>query len=145
MKLALLLAASVLSFSAMAHVEPGPYKGLDQNGKVCSFTIGDMYFENDMRHPLTERLRVSEIVFVERNTADAVWSLGHPPVVNTEVGSNRYNHDIFQQIVPTKTGATSVTVLKGPEESEDGKPVGIIYIEDNYKNAAESKKLTCLL
>ena len=145
MKHTLLLASALVSFSAFAHVEPGTYKGLDQTGAACSFTIGEMYFENDMHHPLTERLRVSDIIFSNTNTGTTKFSLGHPPVVNIEAGKNRYNHDLFQQILPSKTGATSVTVLKGPEESEDGIPVGVIYIEDNYKNAAESKKQTCLL
>lgn len=145
MKHTLLMALALISLSAQAHVEPGTYKGLDQSGAACTFTIGEMYFENDMHHPLTERLRVAEIIFTNVNTGAEKFSLGHPPVVNVEAGKNRYNHDLFQQIIPTKTGATSVTVLKGPEEDEAGLPVGIIYIEDNYRNAAESKKLTCLL
>ena len=141
----LIVLLALISFSAFAHVEPGQYTGHDQNGNVCSFTVGDMWFEADMHHPLTERLPVSEIQFITKTKDSVTWNLGHPPVVNTAVGTNRFNHDIFQQITPNKVGANSVTLLKGPEESEDGKPVGIIYIEDNYKNKAESKHLTCLL
>lgn len=143
-KLVVLLSI-LTSFAALAHVEPGDYKGHDQNGKLCTFTIGDMFFESELKHPLTERLHVLNIVFNDKNAAADKFSLGHPPVVNVEEGLNRYNHDIFQQIVPNKTGATSVTVIKRDEDSEDASPVAIIYIEDNYKNKAESKKLTCTL
>lgn len=142
----LIILSVFLSINAFAHVEPGNYVGKDQNGNTCSFTVGDMWFEADMHHPLTERLPVSEVEFSVKAKDAFIWNLGHPPVVNTTVGTNRYNHDIFQQIVPSKVGANSVTLLKNAEESEAGhKPVGIIYIEDNYRKVAESKHLTCLL
>jgi hypothetical protein len=145
MKKMLLIAMALFSFQTLAHVEPGDFIGRDQAGNVCSFTVGDMWFENDMHHPLTERLQVSKVQFINATVATA-WNLGHPPVINTEVGSNRYNHDIFQQIIPLKTGAISLTLIKAGEEKDDAKkPVGIIFVDDNYRNAAESKKLTCLL
>ena len=145
MKKTLLAVALLASLSAFAHVEPGNYVGKDQAGNSCSFTVGDMWFENDMHHPLTERLKVSDVLFTTA-TVTTQWNLGHPPVIDTDAGSNRYNHDIFQQIVPNKTGATSLTLIKGSEEKEDsGKPVGIIFVDDNYKDAAKSQKLTCLL
>ena len=140
----LIVASLLLSFNAFAHVTPGDYKGLDQNGNPCSFTVGDMFFENNMHHPLTERLRVSK-VSVDGKMIDTAWTLGHPPVVNTDNGTNRFNHDIFQQIIPNKTGASSLTLLKAEEKEEEHGPVGIIFIEDNYSNKNESFKITCLL
>lgn len=139
------LALILTSFSVLAHVEPGNYTGKDQNGVSCTFTIGEVWFENDMHHPLNERLPVSHIAFNGKNADGVIWNLGHPPVVNTEAGLNRFNHDIFQQIVPNKTGAASVTVIKRDEASEDTSPVAIIYIEDNYRSKADSKKMTCAL
>ncbi len=139
----MLLAAILFSMNAFAHVAPGEYTGVDQDGAKCTFTAGEMWFEDNMHHPLTERLPLSHISFKGKMVDEVIWNLGHPPVVNTDTGSNRYNHDIFQQIIPTKTGATSVTLIKGDEESDT--PVGIIYMEDNYRNKDESRKLTCLL
>jgi hypothetical protein len=143
---ALIAVIALTSLSAYAHVLPGHYEGKDQAGNVCSFTVGKMWFENNLPHPLTERLEVTLVKFQEA-TVDTVWALGHPPIIDTDNGKNRFNHDIFQQIVPNKTGATSLTVIKGEEkeEEEGGKPVGIIFVNDNYKNAAASQKLTCLL
>ncbi len=141
------LLLATLSFTALAHVEPGKYTGRDQNGSACSFTVLDMWFEDNMHHPLTERLPVTDLTFTGVEVEALIWNLGHPPVVNTERGLNRYNHGLFQQIVPTKVGAASVTLLKkdDKESDDDGKPVGVIYIEDNYRTKAESKKVTCLL
>ena len=146
-KALILVLMATLSFTASAHVEPGNYTGIDQNGAACSFTVLDMWFEDNMHHPLTERLPVTDLKFATAKVEAVIWNLGHPPVVNTELGLNRYNHGLFQQIVPTKVGAASVTLLKkdDKEGEDDGKPVGVIYIEDNYRNKAESKKVTCLL
>jgi hypothetical protein len=145
MKSLLITSAFLATTNLFAHVAPGNYVGRDTNNEVCSFTVGEMFFENNMQHPLTERLPVARIAFTGVKTESAIWNLGHPPVVNTELGLNRYNHDIFQQITPTKVGAVSVTLIKGDEKEDSGKPVGIIYIEDNYRNNKESKKVTCLL
>ena len=140
-----LLSLTLLSTIAHAHIEKGDYKGIDQNGKVCSFRIGEMWFEGEIEHPLTERIEVSKLEFADFKPVLNQFQTGHPPVVNIEAGLVRFNHDIFQDIVATGTGAVSVTILKQKEESAEGKPVGIIYIEDSYRNKADSKKITCLL
>ena len=140
----LMLLATLFSMNAFAHVEPGEYTGVDQDGEKCTFIAGEMWFENNMQHPLTERLPLTNISFKGKFVSELTWNLGHPPVVNTESGLNRYNHDLFQQIIPNATGASSVTLIKGDDEAE-GKPIGIIYIEDNYRKKDESRKLTCLL
>lgn len=143
------LAAILFTFNAVAHVTPGKYTGHDQNNKACSFTVGEVWFEDDFAHPLNERLPVTHITFNDKVVEEVIWNLGHPPVVNTTVGTNRYNHDIFQQIVPSKVGAVSVTLLKADEKEnekeEEQPPVGIIYVIDNYRSKADSVKWTCLL
>lgn len=144
---AMLFSLVLFSLSSYAHVEPGNYSGRDQNGKDCSFIVGDMWFEDNMHHPLTERLPVSGITFAGVQMDNVIWNLGHPPVINTEVGTNRYNHGLFQQIIPTKVGAESVTLLKrdDKEDEEDGRPVGIIFVKDNYRSRDLSVVRTCLL
>lgn len=145
MKSLLTAIAFLATTNLFAHVLPGSYQGKDQTGADCSFTVHEDWFEDNMPHPLTERLPVSAIKLANVTTSEVIWNLGHPPVVNIESGLNRFNHDIFQQIVPNSTGATSVTLIKSEEKEEAQKPIGIIYIEDNYKNKNESKKVTCLL
>ncbi len=141
----IILASFLISFSAMGHVIIGKHIGHDQNNRPCSFTVGDVWFENDFAHPLNERLPVSQISFNDKLVDEVTWNLGHPPVVNTTLGTNRFNHDIFQQIIPSKVGAISVTLLKAEEKDEAKAPVGIVYVIDNYRSKADSVKWTCLL
>lgn len=143
MKTIIIAISMLATTAAFAHVQKGDYKGLDQTGKSCAFTIGETWFQDDFEHPLSERIEVSKLVFADFKPVMNQFQTGHPPVVNLESGLARFNHDLFQDIMPTSVGAVSVTILKG--ESESGAPKGIIYIEDNYKNKNESKKVTCLL
>lgn len=146
MKSVFALAVIFASSASLAHVQSGTFTGKDQNGKVCSFTVGAEYFENNQPHPLNERLPVSGIQFNGHTVAVKEWNVGHPPVVNIEKGLVRFNHDYFQGIVATKTGAASLILLKTEEEVPEGHaPLGIKYIEDNYRNRQESKVSTCTL
>jgi ABC-type cobalt transport system substrate-binding protein len=129
--------------TAFAHIQKGTYQGTDQNGKSCAFTVGGTWFEDEFEHPLSERVELTKMVFADFKPVMNHFQAGHPPVVNLDSGLVRFNHDLFQDVIPTLVGAVSVTILKG--ESEEGSPKGIIYIEDNYKNKNESKKVTCLL
>jgi hypothetical protein len=139
------LCALVFSMGVSAHVKPGNYSGVAQDGKACSFSVGLGFFENNTPHPLNEREPVSQIVFADHSDSEQ-WNLGHPPVVSVEEGKVRFNHDIFQAIKVTKVGANSITLYKDEEESEEGHaPIGITYVIDNYRDASQSKKLTCIV
>lgn len=141
-----ILFGTLLSISAVAHVKPGTYTGKDQNGKACQFTVGQEWFENNQHHPLNERIPVLGIQFAGHALSEVIWNVGHPPVLNVEKGLVRFNHDLFSQIVATKFGGASVVLLKNPEETPEGhEPVGVIYIEDHYRDQTSSKKLTCTL
>lgn len=138
-----ILFASSVSF---AHVKAGVYNGKDQTGKPCSFEVGEQYFENNMPHPLNERVPVSNVKFADTIVSVEKWNVGHPPVVDLEKGLVRFNHDYFQGIAATKTGGAMLVLLKDEEESADGhSPLGITYIDDNYRSRQDSKKLTCTL
>ena len=131
--------------TAIAHVAPGKYVGKDQNGKLCSFVVGEAFFENNLPHPLNERLPVEAIEFDNTTLAAQAWSLGHPPVNDIERGLVRFNHDLFQAFIATPTGGASVTIVKAPEKEEEKAPVSLIYINDVYRSKDQSKKLICTL
>lgn len=136
----------VIPSLACAHVETGTFSGKDQNGDACQFEVGEQWFENNKPHPLNERIPVSKIQFKGGEVAQVIWNLGHPPVVNAEAGQARFNHDLFQEVVASDSGGIAVILLKNPKEDAKGhKPLGLIYIDDSYKDAAKSKKLTCTL
>lgn len=129
---------------AFAHVAPGEYKGLDQDGKACGFVVHEEKFENNQPHPLNERIPVDGIYFEAMALTD-LWNLGHPPVVDIVKGQARFNHDLFQLVLPTTNGADSLTLIKADEGSESHAPKALIFIRDNYRQSALSKKWTCTL
>jgi hypothetical protein len=141
--------ASILFFSfqqAQAHVAVGDYQGKDQDGKVCAFTVGEQWFENNQPHPLNERIPVKGIRLEGVALAKADWQVGHPAVVRAEQSEVRFNHDLFQEVSPEKTGAAVLILLKDPEESENGhRPLGIHYISDNYRDKTKTKSIRCML
>ncbi|MEZ0392744.1 MAG: hypothetical protein ACAH59_11045 [Pseudobdellovibrionaceae bacterium] len=142
----LFFVVSLFSSLVLADMKPGAYQGLDQSGKACKFTLGEGWFEDNLPHPLNERVPVSGIGFEGQTLDQAVWNVAHPPQLDVQEGRVRFNHDSFTQIVATPFGAVSVVLLKDSAESSEGhKPSGLVYIEDHYKNATDSKKLTCTL
>ena len=66
----ILCALAFASLPALAHVEPGVYKGTTSDGRECSMTAGKAYFDHDKAHPLNERVPVS--------VGDDSFVLGHP-------------------------------------------------------------------
>lgn len=135
-----------VSSVSLAHIKAGSYTGKDQSGNVCSFKVGEEYFENSLPHPLNERVPVSEVKFANQAVAVTSFNVGHPPVVDLEKGLVRFNHDYFQGLNATKTGGAMLVLLKDEEESAEGhSPLGIKYIEDNYRSRPDSKNLTCTL
>ena len=138
-----LLLSLFFSLQVNAHVERGMYKGFDQNGEPCSFKIGDTWFADEIEHPLTERLPITDLKLSGLKPKYDMWQLGHPPIVNLDTGRVGYNHDLFQDIIPTFSGAASVTLYK--TETKPAKPTVLIYIEDHYKNPERAKKVTCTL
>ena len=140
----LILAAALLSTTSLyAQIKKGDYVGVDQNGKSCSFSVKETWYEYEMEHPLTKRVELTKLNFSAFKPALNQFQTSHPTTVNTTTGEISYNEGIFQDTMATFVGAASVTILKN--NKADGSPKGIIYIEDNYTNKAESKKIVCLL
>jgi hypothetical protein len=137
---------SLISGIASASIQAGVYSGHDENGQACQFEIGKTWFENNLPHPLNERIPVTGLQLNKIVATTSALNLQHPAVVDLKNGTARFNHDVLQTVVPTKTGAISLTLLKEDAEGANGhKPVGIIYIDDNYRAPADSKKVTCNL
>lgn len=143
MKHLILAAALLTSTSLFANVKSGNYVGVDQNGKSCSFTVKDAMYEEDYVHPLTTSIELTKVNFAAFKIFPDQFQTTHPTTVNIESGEISYNNDIFQSTMWSLEGAVSVTLLKS--NRADKTPKGIIYIEDNYKDKAKSKKVVCLL
>lgn len=113
-----------VSASAFAHIEPGVYRGRLSSGETCEFTAIDQYFEGGVKHPLNERIRI------EANGSR--WIMAHPPVVDTEQSIAFFNHDIFQSVQATQTGATALVIEMKHEGANEG-PVAFQVITHNWK------------
>ncbi len=144
MKLALVLL--FVSLNIFAHVTPGKYTGVDANNKPCTFTVGEEWFENDTHHPFNERLPLHSISFEGVTLENATWNVGHPTHVDYTNGRVLFNHDLFQEIVPTKFGGASVILYKNPEEREEGHaPTKLVYLYDHYSKKEKSIRVECTL
>jgi hypothetical protein len=127
--LASLVASSLVSFAASAHVEPGTHAGKTADGTACSMEAGVTYFENNAHHPLNERIKI---------TVDGTeFVVGHPPVIDADNAVAYFNHDLFQGIVPTSTGAKALVVDMIHSENKEG-PVRFTLIENFWKTGKKT-------
>jgi hypothetical protein len=132
------------SYQVQAHIEKGTYQGTDQNGNPCTFEVRDTWFGDEIEHPLTEKVPVTNLKFMGLKPKFDLWQLSHPTNVNIEAGKVGYERSLFQDVIPTLSGAASVTITKDLNVDAT-KPKFLVYIEDDYKNAEFSKKATCTL
>lgn len=114
----------VISTAAFAHIEPGVYRGQTSSGEACEFTAIDQYFEGGVKHPLNERIRI------EANGTR--WVMAHPPVIDLEQSTAFFNHDLFQSVQPTQTGAIAFIIEMKHEGANEG-PVAFQVITHHWK------------
>ena len=129
MKSVFLMAAVLLGMTANARIEPGNWIGATIKGEECSMLVGKTFFENNMGHPLNERIRITV-------GADALV-VGHPPVVSSADSLAYFNHDIFQGIVPTTTGAKAYIINMAHTADFEG-PTSFEIIENQWKAGTKS-------
>ena len=120
----LIVVSFFVSMTAFAHVEPGTYKGMISEGKECSMTAGETYFENEMHHPLNERIRIT--------VGAQTFVVGHPPIISSKESVVSFNHDLFQGLLPTAKGAQAVEIEMQHSEDFEG-PKSFTYIENSWR------------
>ena len=133
---AFLTVIMTLGFAALAHahVEPGTYKGVTADGKPCEMKSIRMYFENNVAHPLNERVEI------EVNGQN--FKVGHPPVIDSKTATAFFNHDMFQGVLPTSVGADALEVTMVHTQEFEG-PSAFTLISNNWKTGAKTS-LKCL-
>lgn len=119
--------------SALAHIEPGIWKGVASDGTECALEVFEQTFENGMRHPLNERIRV-------RLYGDE-FMIYHPRAIDLATGAVTFNHDLFEGILATSTGSNALVIDMAHTEEFEG-PTGYRWIRDNWKTKS-SVTVTC--
>jgi len=133
-------AASVLVFNllfsvAQAHIAPGVHKGETADGEACEMTVGRTYFENNVGHPLNERIEIT--IDGDR------FVVQHPPVISVDQKMAYFNHDLFQGVLATSVGAKAVVIKMEHTATSEG-PVEFSLITHEY-NGDKRQILTCTL
>lgn len=130
-----LLALIIFAAStANADLLTGVFKGTDAEGHPCEISVVSVGFENDMRHPLNERVTVV--------LSGQEWKLAHPSEINESKGKVRFNHNSFLGITPTKTGAMFLR-LNIDHDAEPHAPTSYTYVNDNYRDESKSVVMNC--
>lgn len=121
------------SVSSFAGLELGKYQGTSEKG-VCGIEVLSYSYENNMKHPLNEKVAVV--------VDNKEWTVKHPPVINEEAGKVRFDHNFFETVIPTSTGAKLLKMTIN-HDAEPHAPVAYTFIEDNYRDQSKSVKEVC--
>lgn len=124
MKLLVGLTLLLFSFSVLAHIEPGTWKGIVSADANCFMDVGAQTFENGMPHPLNERIAIT--------VGSTTYSVRHPYAMNPADGTVSFNHDLFEGVVATATGAFAIQIKMAHTAEFEG-PVSLSVMEHNWK------------
>lgn len=133
MKTVLLISAALASASTFAHIEPGSWAGQTPAGAPCGFEAFEQTFENNLRHPLNERIRI-------RVNGDE-FLIRHPYHVDAAKGLVTFDHDHFEGLTPMKGGSRAVVITMSHSESSEG-PTAIRWIHHDWQ-AKKSATTQC--
>ena len=122
--LAAVLVGLTLSFSALAHIDPGLWKGVAAGGKECVLEVFEQTFEGGQPHPLNERIRVR--LYGEE------FQIFHPRAADLKKGTVAFNHDRFESYLATPVGASGIVITMVHSEKFEG-PTEYRLIRDNWK------------
>ena len=105
----------LLPLSVFAHINEAVYAGKTEDGSRCEMKSLGTYFEDNMRHPLNERVKllVNGITYIVQ----------HPAIIDETKPIATFDHDQFKGYVANKTGATALVIkmdhhaqIEGPSE-----------------------------
>ena len=117
---------SLILFSALcsAHIEQGVWKGVVSENADCFMDVGETSFMGDKPHPLNERIHIQ--------IGQTTYSVKHPYLIDAQTGQVSFNHDVFEDVVPTATGAFALQIQMIHSESFEG-PGSFSVMEHDWK------------
>ena len=123
------MAGLMFGLNASAHIEVGVWEGKTADGAVCSMTTGATFFENNMAHPLNERIKIT----VDGNE----FVVHHPAGLDRAKGTVAFNHDFFQGWVATSNGARGLEIEMVHSAEYEG-PRSFWVTEDNWRTGKQA-------
>jgi hypothetical protein len=102
MKAIITIALLSFSFSTFANIEAGTWRGVVAENANCFMEVGAQTFENNLPNPLNERIAIT--------IGNTTYSVRHPYSINPGNGTISFNHDLFEGIVATATGAYALQI-----------------------------------
>lgn len=130
---ALLLSILFFPLFASAHIEKGTWKGTVREGVDCYMDVGDQFFVDNKPHPLNERINIT--------IGQIDYVVQHPHSINITDGTVGFNHDLFEGVVATATGAYALQIRMIHSEAFEG-PESFSVMEDNWKTGFK-ELVTC--
>lgn len=115
---------ALFSSLAQAHIDHGTWKGIINENAACFMDVGETTFINNVKNPLNERIKIT--------IGNTEYSVRHPYTIDSQTGSISFNHDLFEDVVPTATGAYALQIKMAHTEEYEG-PVSLVVMEHDWK------------
>jgi hypothetical protein len=108
------------SLKLLAGIEIGTWKGKISESADCFMEVGVQIFENNLKHPLNERISI---------TIGAIkYSVHHPYLMNLKDGSVTFNHELLEAVSPTSSGTYALQI-----QLKEEVPASVYVMEHNWK------------
>ena len=114
----------IFSTTVFAEIQPGVWKGVVSDQAYCFMDVGPTTFVNGFPHPLNERIEIK--------IGQTIYSVKHPHSVNAETGEISFNHDLFEDVVPTATGAFALQIQMDHSTGRE-RPQSLVVMEHDWK------------
>ena len=139
LKTSIVLTSLFFGTFTFAHVELGTYQGQTPSGAECNFSVTEVNFENNVHHPLNERIHI----LLNLQAKSESVTLHHNPVVQLEARTALFDHDQLIEVLAISGGARASVLKMDHSEGHDG-PTSFTIFTDNYKTDEKSVLFECL-
>lgn len=119
------LTVIICSLNLFAHIDKGTWKGVVSDQANCFMDVGDTSFVNGIINPLNERIEIK--------IGNTLYSVRHPYKIDARTGSVSFDHDTFEDVVPTKTGAFALQIKMIRTAQFEG-PGSLVVMEHDWKS-----------
>jgi hypothetical protein len=119
-KILVALFISFHSLNLFAGIEIGTWKGKISESANCFIDVGDQTFENNLKHPLNERISFT--------IGSIKYSVHHPYLMNLKDGSVSFNHEQLEAVTPTSNGTYALQI-----QLKEEVPTSVYIMEHNWK------------